>query len=218
MGKLPQGLLGMFIGRAGPVTGFIRNGQPLVRISRNSSAPKKTPARLAQQGKLTVANNFTRAFTQSGFLNKSFPAYGHTGSGYNRATSAILNRAISGEHPNLYIAYPLALVSQGPLPVAEEVGSLPDAEGNIQFYWADNSDTGTAKASDKVILVAYFPELKKAVYTIGDATRKEGRATLETKDYNGYTAETWVGFLSSNEKNASDSVYAGRVELSRATD
>lgn len=211
MGKLHQGLLGMFTGRAGPVTGFIRNGQPLVRISRNSGTPKKTPARLAQQGKLSIANDFTRAFTKTAFLNKSFPPYGHTGTGYNRATSALLNLAISGEYPNLYISYPLALVSQGPLPVAEEVHAQLDPAGNIEFSWANNSGIGTAKSSDKVILVAFFPQLKESVYSIGPALRKDGRAKLQMEHYSGYSAETWVGFLSSNEKDASDSVYAGRV-------
>ncbi len=211
MGKLPQGLLGMFTGRAGPVTGFIRNGQPLVRISRNSIKPKQTPARIAQREKLKICNGFTGAFSETGFFNKSFPAYGHTGTGYNRATSAIMHLAISGVYPHLLISYPLVLVSKGPLPVAENARSQADPEGNIKFLWTDNSGIGTAKARDKVILVAFFPEINEAFFSIGDAERGEGQAILETKNFNGFVAETWIGFLSNHEKDASDSVYAGRV-------
>jgi hypothetical protein len=29
----------------------------------------------------------------------------------------------------------------------------------------------------------------------------------------GHAAETWIGFLSNDEKNAANSVYTGRVEL-----
>ena len=213
MGKLNQGLLGSFTGKTGPVTGYIRNGQPMVRISRNSVTAKKTPARMAQQEKIRICNGFTRTFSGSDFFKKCFPAYGHTGHGYNRATSAIMNLAISGEYPNLQISYPLVLISKGPLPMAENAFTQSDVEGNIEFSWTDNSGNGTAKSSDKVILVAFFPEINEAVFSIGDGERAHGRAILDTRNFKGLLAETWIGFLSNDEKDAGDSVYAGRVDI-----
>jgi hypothetical protein len=90
---------------------------------------------------------------------------------------------------------------------------LLDTEGNMLFAWTDNTGIGTAKANDKVVLVAYFPELKQAITSIGNATRNAGQSLLETSIMKGYAAETWMGFLSNDEKNAADSVYTGTVEL-----
>ncbi len=38
-----------------------------------------------QREKIKVCNEFTHAFSGTGFFNKSFPSYGHTGSGYNKS-------------------------------------------------------------------------------------------------------------------------------------
>jgi hypothetical protein len=105
------------------------------------------------------------------------------------------------------------LISKGPLPSAENAEVAVDTEGNMLFAWTDNTGMGTAKANDKVVLVAYFPELKQAITSIGNATRNAGQSLLETSIMKGYAAETWIGFLSHDEKNAADSVYTGTVEL-----
>ena len=213
MARIPDGILGGFIGTAGNVTGYMRNGKNFVRSKRRKSSKPKSPKRLAQQQKIKVCNDFTKAFSGTGFFAKSFPSYGDTGTGYNRATSTIMNLAITGTYPSTLISYPRVLISKGPLPCAENAEVAVDTEGNMLFAWTDNTGIGTAKASDKAILVVYFPELKQAITSIGNATRNEGQAFLETSIMKGNAAETWIGFLSHNEKNAADSVYTGAVEL-----
>lgn len=69
------------------------------------------------------------------------------------------------------------------------------------------------KANDKVILVAYFPELNEIIYSLNAANRADCGAVLITGGMRGYTAETWIGFLSNDEKDAADSVYAGSINL-----
>ena len=78
--------------------------------------------------------------------------------------------------------------------------------------WEDNTGTGTAKENDKVIVVAYFPSIKKATFHMGIALRKDGQALLEVPQMQGAVAETWIGFLSHDEKDASDSVYSGQAQ------
>ena len=213
MGKIPEGILGLLLGKVGPVSGYRRNGQNLVRVSGQSRKIKNTPMRRNQREKIKVCNDFTHAFSGTGFLGKSFPSYGDTGTGYNRATSAIMNLAITGTYPDTVISYPRVLISKGPLPCAENAEVAVDTEGNMLFAWTDNTGMGTAKANDKVILVAYFPELKQAITSIGNATRNAGQALLETSMRTDYAAETWIGFLSNDEKSAADSVYTGTVGL-----
>jgi hypothetical protein len=172
-----------------------------------------TPNRLAQQQKIKVCNEFTRPFCGTGFFNKTFPAYGHSGTGFNRATSAIMNLAIVGSYPNTAIDYEQVLISKGPLPGAKNASIAVSSDGTILFGWEDNTGTGTAKGNDKVILVAYFPQSKRAVFTIGAAMREDGQALLETSGMEGETAETWMGFLSYDEADAADSTHCGSVDL-----
>ena len=61
----------------------------------------------------------------------------------------------------------------------------------------------------KVVLVAYFAETKQIIYSLNAGTRADGKAILDTHFMQGVTAETWVGFLSHDEKDTSCSVYTG---------
>ncbi len=105
------------------------------------------------------------------------------------------------------------LISKGPLPSAENASALVNTEGNILFNWTDNSATGTAKANDKVILVAYFPADRQIIYTLNAATRIDCDAVLVTNEMKGHAAETWIGFLSNDERDAANSVYTGGFTL-----
>lgn len=213
MARIPNGILGSFTGTAGNISGYMRNGINFVRSRRRKSSVPMTPKRLAQQQKIKVCNEFTKPFCGSGFFNKTFPAYGHSGTGFNRATSAIMNLAIIGIYPDTAIEYPQVLISKGPLPPAKNPSATVNGEGDILFSWEDNSGNGTAKPNDKVILVAYFPVEKAAIFKIGDATRQDCQAVLAIPHIQHQEAETWVGFLNYEEKDAADSVYCGKLKI-----
>jgi hypothetical protein len=164
-----------------------------------------------QREKIKVCNDFTQAFSGTGFFNKTFPAYGHTGSGYNRVTSSIMNLAIV-TNPVVAIAWPKVLVSKGPVAPVDYASALVNDENNIAFTWTDNSGDGTAKKNDRAILVAWFSESKQAVFAFSDAERKDGTALLETGSIKGI-AHTWLGFLSADETNAANSVYSGELTI-----
>jgi hypothetical protein len=173
---------------------------------------KATPAKLAQQQKMKTCIEFTSAFGGS-FFTKTFRTYSNKGSGYNQATSAILSLAITGAYPDIAISYPMALISKGSLPAAEDAATSVNSEGNILFSWADNSGTGTAKPTDKAILLSYFPALNQTIYSFQPSTRADGQSVLITNIMQGHDAETWIGFLSNDDKEAADSVYTGKVAL-----
>jgi hypothetical protein len=188
----------------------MRFGQNIAR-SKGSTRKNKieTPARKIQREKIRICNEFTHAFSGTGFFNKSFPAYGHTGSGYNRVTSSIMNLAIV-TNPSVAIAWPKVLISKGPIAPVDYAESYVHDEGNIAFTWTNNAGDGTAKKDDKAILVAWFPEIKHAVFSFSDAERKDEMAILETGPAKG-VAHTWLGFLSADELNAANSVYTGEL-------
>ena len=211
MAKVINGVNGGFTGKVGTVTGYTRNGGSFMRTRTRRKDNVKSEKRMAQQQKIKVCNEFTKPFSGSGFFNTSFPANGATSTGYNRATSAIMNQAIV-QSPEPALSYPLVLVSRGMLPSAVNASALVNADGDIVFNWTDNTGTGTAKKDDKVLMVAYFPGSKEAVYKISKATRKDGTATLEMNLKKG-NAETYIGFVSADETNAADSVYTGSIAI-----
>lgn len=212
MAIIQDGILGTALGRVGPVTGYRRNGRNILRTAKNRGVVKNTEARQAQREKIKICNEFTRAFTGTGFFNKTFPAYGHTGSGYNRVTSSLMHLAMTGIYPNQNLSWEKVLVARGPLPVAENTAVLKEGDANILFTWTDNSGTGTARDSDKVILVAYIPELKQAVFSLDAGTRNDCHAIINCDAFKDQSVATWISFIN-KDGDVADSVFGGMVEL-----
>ncbi len=213
MGNSSDSIVDKFIGKVRSPSGYVKNGQNIRHTSASDIINKVTPGRMAQREKIKLCTAFTKPFAGTGFFNKTFPAYGDTGSGYNRATSALMNLAVAGHYPDMYLAHPNALISRGPLPAAENAAAIANAAGNIFFSWTDNSGASTAKTNDKVLLLAYFDELKQIIFSFDAAERADCQATLITNAMEGYAAETWVSFLSNDEKNTANSVYTGKIQL-----
>jgi hypothetical protein len=114
--------------------------------------------------------------------------------------------------PEVAISYPRVLISQGVIAPLDRASALVDEYGNIVFTWTNNAGTGRANKKDTVIIVAFFPESKIVVKEFGKATREDGKAILKM-DSNKGMAETWIGFLSADKKNAANSFYTGSILL-----
>jgi hypothetical protein len=146
-------------------------------------------------------------------FHKEFPLHNDTGARNNKAVKALVNLVMAGTYINTNISYPILTRPNGSLPEAENAQASLKNEGTILFTWTDNSGAGTANTNDKVILITYFPALRKMIYTLHAATRGNGSALLAMDSMKGCSAETWIGFVSHDEKEAGNSVYAGQVVL-----
>lgn len=213
MSKTSTGILGAFTGSIGPVTAYVRNGQNILRTSTSTVKYKPTALRTAQLEKMKVCNQFTKPFAGTGFFNKTFPAYGNTGNGFNRVTSVLMNQAVTGNFPNIHLSYPQVMISKGKLPSAQHAAATAMTDGNLYFNYTDNSNTGSASAHDTLILVAWCEELQQVTFSLNKGIRKDCEAILKTESMKGYAVETWMGFLSGDEQHASNSVYTGKVQL-----
>lgn len=131
----------------------------------------------------------------------------------NKRINDFINQAMAGTYQHTSIWYPNIVMSNGLLPAAENAKVVIKNDGNLLFTWSDNSGVKTAKANDKLFLITYFPAIKKLVYTLHAATRGSGQALLQFNKSSGCTMETWVGFVSHDERYSGDSVYAGKVML-----
>lgn len=210
MATIEHGIMGAVTGRVGPVTSYIRCGRNVIRTAKSTGIVKKTAARLAQREKINVCNAFTGAFTGTGFFNITFPPYGQHGTGYNRATAALMNLAITGAYPGQSLSWQKVLIARGPLPGGENVSIVKDSSNNITFTWADNSGTGTARETDRVILCAYCPERKQAIFSLDAGTRISSNAVLHVSAFENKEIVTWISFINNNG-DVADSVYGGMV-------
>ena len=195
MAKTKNGILGDFIGTIGPVTGYNRNGQNILRPSTVVVKNPRTPFQQSQREKIKVCLTFAKAFTGSGFLSKSFPAYGDTGSGYNRIMGTLMSRALTGIPLELQLNYPQVLISRGRLPGALSAKMVKKVNNTLQFTFTDNSTDGIASPDDTIILVAYAPDLQQAIFTLHAGFRKDAKAILNVAALKGHAVETWIGFL-----------------------
>jgi hypothetical protein len=175
------GILGPFKGTVGPVTGYLRNGKNVLRSSTSLVKDKLTPRRAAQREKMRICNQFSTAFTGTGFFNKTFPAYGRTGTGFNRVTGALLSRALTGTYPDLKLNYAEVLISKGRLPGAQSIKVWKKANSTLQFTFADNSTDGIASPNDTVILAAYAPGPQYAAFTLHGGFRKDGKSGFKCR-------------------------------------
>lgn len=212
MARIPYGILGEFRGRVGNVSGYTRMGVNFLRISRSSSTKPMTAARLAQQQKMKVCNEFTRHFSGSGFFDKTFPRKVNTATGYNKATSALMRKAICGSYPDISLAWPEVLISEGGMPPLVGAEAAVDAMGDIECTWTSNAGIGSAKESDQVVMAAFFPSLQQVVFELSDRTRGDESARMKVHGLHG-EVHTWLGLISEDGRDAADSVYTGMLTI-----
>jgi len=146
-------------------------------------------------------------------FNKRFQTFPDKVLQSNKQVNAFINQAMAGTYQHTSIWYPNIAMSNGLLPAAEDAKVAIKKDGSILFSWSDNSGIKTAKTNDKVFLITYFPAIKKLVYTLHAATRGSGQALLQINKPRGCAMETWIGFVSHDERYSGDSVYAGKVML-----
>lgn len=212
MGRIKKGVLGGFSGTVGTVVGSNWNGIDYMR-SRPTTNKNRTPSQkqLEQQAKFAVAVRFSRSVTE--LLMETFSGYANQMTGINKAVSDILKRAITGTYPTYDIAYSQVFISRGSLPNAETANASGGIAGTIEFGWI-NGDTsfGKAKPTDLVLLVAYCPELNRAVYRKG-ALRSALTDTLSVNGFKNKVVQTWITFLSADGTDVSDSLFTGEVTV-----
>ena len=145
----------------------------------------------------------------NGLLNVTFAHLAIGMSAFNKAFSYNVKNAITGVQPNLAIDYGMALISRGDLPGAESASISTVSPGLLHFTWTDNSGKGKAKQTDKVFVAIYQEEIANWEYQLDIATRNLGKCEMVMKNFPGKSGQTFIGFISADGKDASDSVYTG---------
>ena len=211
MGKV-TGLLADVSGKIG---GYVVKKQPdgtsnISQLQRPSSKPF-TKKQLAVQQRTLICSTMLAtidSFIRIGFAldaAKSKMNY------YNAAAVNLRKNALSGEYPEISLDYSKLLVTKGKLNSPEDPTVTLDEFGII-FSWSTEQRTREDHFSDQVMMLAYFPEINKARYTISGAERRKGKDMLVLSGIEqGYTAELFISFIANDHRAISNSVYLGQM-------
>jgi len=212
MGRISKGILGGFSGKVGSVVGGTWKGIDYMRSKSNRTNFNPSQAQLEQQAKFGLAIRFAQSM--SALLAIGFRTYANKQTGINSAVSYILKNAIGGAYPTFTILYDEVLVSRGDLPNVLAPVATAAAGSLLTYTWTDNSGTGIAKATDKVILAAYCPALDQCIYTTGSAARSTETDQLNLATFSGKDVHTYIGCISEDGRNIASSIYTGMVTIS----
>ena len=211
MGKLLNGINGPFSGKVGTVVGTTWRGIPVIRSKPTPRKGGFSPLELQQQAKFSLMNKFLRPL--NALLSETFKPVAVQMTGFNKAFSFNVKNAITGLHPGLAVDYPMVLLGRGDLPNAASPTAASSLEGKLDFTWTDNSGKGKTLATDKAFVAAYNEELNKWKFSLDAAVRSAGSCSLDATEFKGKGAHTYIGFISADGKDVTDSLYTGLVNL-----
>ncbi|MBI9069834.1 MAG: hypothetical protein JEZ09_21250 [Salinivirgaceae bacterium] len=212
MGKINQGILGGFSGKVGNVIGGNWKGIDYMRVKPASVANPQTEGQVDQRAKFSTVLRFLQPMTD--FVRVGFKLYATKMTQFNSAMSFNLKNAITGTYPNFSIDFSKALVSRGALTGATGANAESNSSEEVEFTWSDNSSSGNANANDKAILLVYNADKNMAIYDTAGAIRSTGVQTLILPaKFSGEDVEAFIGFISDDGKEVSNSAYVGSVTV-----
>ena len=214
MGRIKQGILGGFSGKVGNVVGSSWKGISYMRSLPQHYHNPNTEGQVEQRTKFKVASQFLRPLND--FLRTGFKTCAHHRLPINAAMAYTLAHAIKGTTPLDYaIDQTKVLVSRGGLtPAANAEADTGPGDFQVNFHWSDNSGIGSAKATDKALLLVYNPAKAEAFYaTAGNSRSEEGQEVFVPADWLGDDAYAYLGFISQNGREVSNSTYLGICEI-----
>jgi Family of unknown function (DUF6266) len=211
MGTLLNGINGPVIGKVGPVVGYVWKKKQVIRSLANKSKKPLSPLQLQQRAKFRLMNYFLNSLKD--LLNVTYGHLVENMTGFNKAFSYNVKNAVKGNHPDLKVDYTRVLLGRGDLtnvsmPVVN-VSSL----GTLEFSWTDNSETGSAKATDQVFVAVYGEEQNNWIYGLNLATRKLGSCVIDITRMKGKEVQTYIGFINEQGTDVTDTLYAGSIQL-----
>ncbi len=201
MAKLPQGIMGPFIGRLGTAVGYVWNGKCVARSYnphvRNPRTPEQVAHREMFKQEVQLAARMRWAVTRS--MTDAARAEGITS--YNLFVREN-QHAFALDEGVLQVDYSTLRLSIGDVaPVAaEEVSLSEDNVLNVRF------SRGTGRGFDEVYLYVYVPELKKGFLSSSVYRRDKNISIALPDDYAGHELHAWL-MVKSDDGRWSESSY-----------
>ena len=211
MATFEKGILGGFSGKVGTVIGGTWKGIDFMRSRANKRTFIPSQKQLDQQLKFAIMMRFLQPMAR--LFSISFYDFAIGQTGINSAFKYNFKNAITGVFPDYAIDYSKALVSRGNLPNVLGPSVISGAGSILTWSWTDNNSSD-ANPTDQAILVAFCPDLKQAIFTTNGGARTDLTGELNLLTFKGQAVQTYIGFISVDNRKASVSNYTGEVTVS----
>jgi hypothetical protein len=170
-----------------------------------------TLPQLQNRMELAVVVAFLRPLTE--LINVGFVVgskdYHKGKTSYNLAVACNKPNALVGAYPDVVMDFTKVLVANGNIDMAILPAVELTAEG-IQFEWLCPEDTIWPRQTDEVMMLAYFPDLAKAVYVTAGAKRSACTDILALpEELLAEYMEVYISFVANDRKSAARSTYLG---------
>lgn len=212
MGKYLQGINGPFIGKVGTAVGTIWKGIPVMRSTPVKRKKPFTEGELRQHARFRLINNFLNPLAD--LFKVTFKSEAIQVSEYNKAVSYNIKNAIAGVYPDFSIDYEAVLLGRGDLPGALSHALNSPAPGQLRISWTGNVGKGKAKATDRTYAAIYVEELRQWIYDdLPEASRSSELLIPDIAKMAGYTLHVYLGFISADGREVSNSAYLGSIRI-----
>lgn len=193
------------MGKVGPVVGCIRNGKPYMRSKGKPRSSQTSEKEENNRNKFKIAHAWLQPLLV--FLRSGFAGYSETAEGFNAAKSYNLKNAMTEAE----VIPELVRVSYGELPLPETLqAELLDDQ--LQVNWSTEHGLG-ASNKDQLMLLAYHPESRTALYEVHGAFRGMGMQLMDTyREFVGKTIHVYAAFVAADRSRQSNSLYLGRFD------
>ncbi|MEJ2883215.1 DUF6266 family protein [Pedobacter sp. GR22-6] len=200
---------GNFQGRIGNRVYYRLNGKTVVRsVGRTEKAPSLK--QLTCRQRLKVLNTFFKPI--KAFLNVGFALQqkGTSKSAYSEAMGHNLERATTGEYPDVVLNYANVRVSRGKLLPPLDSSVAQEAAG-LRFSWSQ-LEVDYQNRYDAAMVLIYFPENGAALCLLNAAQRQTGEVFVPLDAAQLLMEkQIYLAFAAEGRNGLSDSVYLGKL-------
>lgn len=180
--------------------------------AKKKQGPRTTPLTIPQLSVIQdtgLRSPFLRAVKD--FIDVGFELQGKIDKmNTNNVGVRLVNKAMAGEYPERRIDYSKVMLTKGKMETPQQA-AVNLTESGVTCTWSTEMQKGE-HYTDQIMIVAYFPDLKKAAFHTAGAQRHHGNEHLSLAGVpHGHSAEIYMSFIKNNRKGISDSIYLGQL-------
>lgn len=212
MATSSNGPLGNHNGKVGNIVYYTLNNKQISRVIGKSKKPR-TAGQLRQQETMKICGEFFKTLKEFTNIGFSTEIIGTDKNQFNLVMENNSKYIITGDYPDLSIAYEKVILSKGKLKAAvnPKVDKAPEG---LRFSWDSDPQMPWPESTDQTMILVYFPETKELICKLFGNSRISGSELLEIPEpLQAAPMQTYLSFITTDRKSVSDSTYTGKVNL-----
>ncbi len=208
MARISNGIFKGLSGKVGNVVFRTRNGKTFVSALPERSKRKPTDRELAVRFKFGFMHKFLRPLAD--LYQQTYKTTSKGQVGFDQAFSDNYKELIAGEHPRIKVNFHKLVLSRGDVPLPKCILAASINPGMVDFIWTND---GENHPTDKVFVAAYCEKANEWAYNLEGPNREHCMYPMDVSMFKGYPVHVYIGFISSTGFAASDTYYAGMVNV-----